>query len=280
MKIAILSGKGGTGKTTITGNLATFLKNCTMIDTDVEEPNSHLFFSMENKKHEKVYGKVPEIDESKCILCGKCSEFCKYAALFNTKKSILIFEESCHSCLGCEIVCDYGAINFKNREIGEIISGRNKEMNIFYGKLNIGGLSGVKIINRLKKITEDEKLLLIDCPPGTSCSTVAAVSDCDFALVVAEPTPFGVSDLKMVVEMLKKLKINFGVVINKAGLGNDEIYDYLLENKITLIEEIPFNEDVAKFYSQGKIFLEESEIYAEKFKNIYRKIEVLTNENK
>ncbi|MGL4999026.1 MAG: P-loop NTPase [Cetobacterium sp.] len=145
-------------------------------------------------------------------------------------------------------------------------------MNILYGKLNIGEFSGVKIINELKEKVKNEKLVLIDCPPGTSCSTVAAVEESDFSIVVAEPTPFGVSDLKMVVEMLKKMNKKFGVVINKAGLGNGEIYNYLKNNNIRLLEEIPFNEEIAKLYSNGQLFFGKCGIYSQKFQNIIMKI--------
>lgn len=278
MKISILSGKGGTGKTTIIANLALSIKKCTVIDTDVEEPNLHLFFNLKNKDIFSVYTKVPIIDESLCILCGKCSEFCKYSAIFNTTKKILVFEESCHSCLGCKIVCETGALQFKDREIGKIVKSKYNNLNILYGELNIGELSGVKIINQLKEEVKNEKLVLIDCPPGTSCSTVAAVEETDFSIVVAEPTPFGVSDLKMVVEMLRKMKRKFGVVINKAGLGNDEIYEYLKVNKIEILEEIPFNEEIAKVYSKGQIFLGNCGIYSQKFKTIYEKIERIVSE--
>lgn len=278
MKISILSGKGGTGKTTITANLALSIKKCTVIDTDVEEPNLHLFFKLKNKDILSVCTKVPTINESLCILCGKCSEFCKYSSIFNTTKKILVFEESCHSCLGCKIVCKTGALQFKDREIGKIVKSKYNNLNILYGELNIGELSGVKIINQLKEEVKNEKLVLIDCPPGTSCSTVAAVEETDFSIVVAEPTPFGVSDLKMVVEMLKKMKRKFGVVINKAGLGNDEIYEYLKVNKIEILEEIPFNEEIAKVYSKGQIFLGNCGIYSQKFKTIYEKIERIVDE--
>lgn len=273
MKIAILSGKGGTGKTTVTINLAFFLKKCTIIDTDVEEPNVHLFFNMKNLKTKAVTVKVPVINHKICNLCGKCSDFCKYSSLFNTKKSIIIFEESCHSCQGCELVCELGAIQFKERKIGKIISGNYNDIDISYGELNISELSGVKIIEKLNEKTKKEDMLLIDCPPGTSCSTVAAVSNSDFAVVVAEPTPFGVSDLKMVIEMLNKLNKKYGVVVNKAGLGNREIYKYLFDNKIPLLEEIPFNEEISKFSSDGIIFLEKSDRYLQKFKNLYKNIE-------
>lgn len=272
MKIAILSGKGGTGKTTITTNLALAIENCSVIDTDVEEPNSHLFFKPSITEIIPIYSKVPVVDLSICNLCGKCSSFCKFSAIFSTNKSIIIFDESCHDCGGCSLVCNLNAITYKKKEIGKIYSGNSNNINFKYGKLNIGQLSGVKIINQLKRLTEKEEILLIDCPPGTSCLTVSAVSDCDFAIIVVEPTPFGVSDMKMVVEMLQKMKIKFGFVINKAGLGDNEIYEYAKEKKVPILEEIPFDKKIATLYSEGEIFSNSLNSYVSIFENIFNKI--------
>ncbi len=257
MKIAVLSGKGGTGKTTVSTNLVNVFKNMTLIDCDVEEPNAHLFFSLNLNKEESVYSKFPQVDETKCSLCGKCKEFCNFNAILPAKKKVLVFAESCHYCGGCSIVCPNGAISYTNREIGKtLFNTSSTNIKVNYGKLNIGELSAVKVIeNCLKSVSKDEDII-IDCPPGTSCATVSAVSEADYAIIVSEPTPFGVSDMKMVVEMLENLGINFGLIVNKAGLGNQEIYEYAHQKGIEILGEIPFSQEVAHYYSNGYLITE------------------------
>ncbi|SJZ80822.1 MinD superfamily P-loop ATPase, contains an inserted ferredoxin domain [Cetobacterium ceti] len=269
MKIAILSGKGGTGKTTVTGNLAINIPKSTVLDTDVEEPNGHLFFNPIIGDIKNVYTHVPLINMEKCNLCGKCSDFCKYSALFASSKNIIVFDESCHDCGACGLLCDQNAISFKKREIGKIYSGTYETNKILYGELNIGELSGVKIIKELHSLGNKENILLVDCPPGTSCSTVAAVSDCDFALIVVEPTPFGVSDMKMVVEMLDSLNIPYGLFINKSGLGDNEVYHFAQKKNIKILGEIPFNREIAKLYSEGKLFSKYLPEYRKVFINTF-----------
>ncbi|MDP0494040.1 MAG: ATP-binding protein [Fusobacterium sp. JB021] len=271
MKIAVLSGKGGTGKTTISGNLVYSIPNSSIIDTDVEEPNQHIFLKPSIEKEISIYTEYPIVNQEKCILCGKCEELCKYSAIIVGRKQVVIFDKSCHDCGGCKIVCDSGAITYEKREIGKIYQGKSHNKVIRYGKLNVGELSGVKIINKLKEISEDEEILFIDCPPGTSCSTVSAVEDSDFAIIVVEPTPFGVSDMKMVVSMLKDMGKKFAVVINKAGLGDDEIYDYCKNENISIIGEIPFDEEVAKLYAKGEMAAEKLPKYKVEFEKIFDK---------
>lgn len=275
MKIAILSGKGGTGKTTVSGNLAFNIKGSSIIDTDVEEPNQHIFLKPEIDKKISVCTEYPIVDNEKCSLCGKCGDICKYSAILVGRKQVVIFDESCHDCGGCKIVCPENAITYKKREIGKIYEGHSKDISIKYGKLNIGELSGVKIINKLKEISKEEELLFIDCPPGTSCSTVNAVEDADFTIIVVEPTPFGVSDMKMVVEMLNDMNKKFAVVINKAGLGDGEIYEYCKEKDIKIIGEIPFDTEVAKLYAEGKIASNILDKYKEKFIDIFEQVKVM-----
>ena len=257
MKIAVLSGKGGTGKTTVSSNLAAILKNKTLIDCDVEEPNVHLFFTMASNIKNSVYTEYPHIDMRKCNLCGECGDFCNFNAILPAKNRVLVFKEACHACGGCAIVCPKGAITYRKREIGVIEQGiSNKGVKIKSGVLNVGELSGVKIIEALLDSINTNEDAIIDSPPGTSCATVAAVESADYALIVSEPTPFGVSDMKMVVEMLRKLRIPFSLVINKAGLGNDEIYQYAAEENIKIIGEIPFSREAAKNYSAGELISE------------------------
>ena len=280
MKIAVLSGKGGTGKTTISSNLAAILENITLIDCDVEEPNIHLFFDIPNNNKKSVYTEYPHIDMRKCDLCGKCGEFCRFNAILPAKNRVLVFKDICHACGGCAIVCPKDAISYKEREIGVIHEGISSQgINIKYGVLNVGEFSGVKIIEELlESITKNEQVI-IDSPPGTSCATVAAVESADYAIIVSEPTPFGVSDMKMVVEMLKNLNVPFGLVINKAGLGNDEIYQYASQENINILGEVPFSKEVAKHYATGKLLHEEIKEVREQFDFIIKNLNIsLTNE--
>ncbi|WP_028857060.1 ATP-binding protein [Psychrilyobacter atlanticus] len=274
MKIAVLSGKGGTGKTTVTSNFAVNIKNSISIDSDVEEPNLHIFMDMKKPAFKPVYTLYPSIDENLCNLCGRCGEFCNYHAIIPAKNQVIVFSESCHDCGGCKLVCPNGAITYKKREIGQIFSGRSKyDTELHYGLLNIGEMSGVKIIDQLKQSTDsDENIIFIDSPPGTSCATVAAVEDADYAVIVSEPTPFGVSDMKMVVEMLRQMKIPFGLIINKAGLGDEEIYHYCRDENIEILGEIPFDKRIAELYAHGKIFSISLPEYKNLFTDIYKNI--------
>jgi len=273
MKIAVLSGKGGTGKTTVATNLALNYKNTVLIDADVEEPNSHIFIKAKVIDKKSIFKKFPVVDMNKCNLCGECGNFCKYNAILPAKNKVLVFKEICHDCGGCKIVCKKDAITYEEREIGNIYSGTGiKDIKFIYGDLNVGEVSGVKIISTLREIIENEELVIIDSPPGTSCATVATVEGVDYAVIVSEPTPFGVSDMKMVVEMLESMNIPYGVVVNKAGLGNDEIYEYCSSKKIEILENIPYSEEIAKLYAVGIMMCSEDEKYNIYFKNIIHKI--------
>lgn len=274
MKIAVLSGKGGTGKTTVATNLALNYPNSILIDTDVEEPNGHIFIKPKIEKIMSVSKKYPVVNMEKCNLCGDCGEFCKYNAILPTKKNVMVFKEICHDCGGCKVVCKNDAITYKDREIGKIFTGKGvEETDFMYGSLNVGEVSGVKIISELRDAVSEKENVIIDSPPGTSCSTVEAVEDVDYAIIVSEPTPFGVSDMKMVVEMLENMKIPFGVVVNKAGLGNDEIYDYCKSKDIEILENIYFDEEIAKLYADGELIGLADEKFNKYFKNIMLKID-------
>lgn len=272
MKIAILSGKGGTGKTTVACNLAFNIGGSYLIDTDVEEPNAHLFLKPIVEEKKNVLVSVPKVIDELCDNCGRCSSFCKFSAIFKGKNKPIIFEESCHSCEGCKIVCPKEAIYYDKKSIGVIRKGKSKGIISLDGTLKIGEKSGVKIIKDLKELTKDEELLFIDCPPGASCSTVNSVEGVDYAVVVTEPTPFGLSDMKVVLEMLENMKIPHGVVINKATLGNDEVELFLKENGIKIVGKVPFDEKIAKLYSEGVIFSEDLKGYRDVFKDIFEKI--------
>lgn len=276
MKIAVLSGKGGTGKTTVSSSLA-FISKMLLIDTDIEEPNSHIFLKENVENIKSVYTRFPEVNMEKCNLCGECGEFCKFNAIIPAKKRVIVFGEACHDCGGCEIVCKNGAISWEKREIGKIFTGKtyfnstNK-----YGKLNIGEMSGVKIIKEIYKNTV-EKDFLIDCPPGTACTTVSAVEVADFAIIVVEPSPFGLSDMKLVVQLLRDMKIPFGVVINKFDEDENIVKKYCDNEKIEIIGTIPFDRKIAEAYSKGEIIADALLEYRENFETILKRVKSYGN---
>jgi len=264
LNIAVLSGKGGTGKTTVSLGLFSVLKNATLIDADVEEPNDHLFIDFNIENTSSITKEYPIVDIDKCTLCGLCGDFCNFNALLPTKKTVLVFDDLCHDCGGCQLVCPEDAIMYASKAIGTIYETSTHSKTFKYGDLNVGEISGVRIINQLKKLIESDELVIIDSPPGTSCATVEAVINSDYAIIVTEPTPFGLSDMLLVIEMLQSLNIPFGVVINKAGIGTKETNQYLEENRIPLLGEIPFRKEFAMIYSDGEIISEKSD----EFKNI------------
>ncbi len=274
MKIAILSGKGGTGKTTLSVNLFSILNKGVLIDTDTEEPNSHIFLKGTNVSTSEVYKNHPVVNYEKCDFCGNCGDHCNFNAIIPTKTKVIVFEDLCHDCGFCEIVCPTGAISYKQKVIGTIHTKEiTKNKKYHYGKLSIGEISGVRLIESLKEMTDNEETLIIDCPPGVSCSTVAAISNVDYAIVCAEPTPFGISDMKMVVELLREEDIKFGVVVNKSGIGNDDIYDYLKQEEIPLLAKIPFTKERALLYSNSKLITK----YDLKFNEIMKDIVKITS---
>lgn len=276
MKIAVLSGKGGTGKTTVSSSLA-FISKMLLIDTDIEEPNSHIFLKGNIEDIKSVYTRFPEVNMEKCNLCGECGNFCKFNAIIPAKKRVIVFGEACHDCGGCEIVCKNGAISWEKREIGKIYTGKTHFNSINkYGKLNIGEMSGVKIIKEIYKNTE-EKDFLIDCPPGTACTTVLAVEVADFAIIVVEPSPFGLSDMKLVVQLLRDMKIPFGVVINKFDEDKNIVKKYCDDEKIEIIGTIPFDRKIAEAYSKGKIIAEALPEYRENFETILKRVKSYGN---
>lgn len=271
MKIAVLSGKGGTGKTTVSTNLA-FISKLPLFDTDIEEPNSHIFLKNNILEEKSVYMNYPKVDMKKCNLCGECGDFCRFNAVIPAKNTVLIFEESCHDCGGCGVICRQKAISWEKREIGKIFTGKTYfNSDTVGGKLNVGEMSGVRIIKEMYKNSK-MKDFLIDCPPGTACTTVAAVEESDFAVVVTEPSPFGLSDMKLVIKLLRDMKIPFGVVINKAEENEKEVKDYCLSENIEILGEIPFSRKIAENYSKGNITSDILPEYREIFENIFEKV--------
>lgn len=273
MIISVASGKGGTGKTTFATNLAFSLRNVQFIDCDVEEPNANVFIKADMNKSEEVKLKIPEIDKGKCTYCGKCAEFCAYNALAVVSEEVLVFPELCHSCGGCKIVCPENAIKWKKRSIGKIEYGEIKDGIEFYqGLLKVGESIAIPIIKNLKRKAKNNKDIIIDSPPGTSCPVIESIQGSDYCVLVTEATPFGLNDLKLAVKVVRHLNIPFGVVINRYNVGYGKVEQYCEEENIPVIMKIPHSKKIATLYSNGIPFVEKMPRWKQKFKNIFENI--------
>ena len=276
MIISIASGKGGTGKTTVSTNLALSIdQEVQLLDCDVEEPNVHLFLNPIIEKNEPVLAPVPQIDLEKCTFCKKCMDICRYGAIAVLKKDVLTFDNLCHSCGGCFEVCPEDAIIEKKRSLGEIEHGKAGKISFIHGRLDIGQVMVPPIIKKVRSYSDPESVTIIDAPPGTSCPVIAAMSKADFILLVTEPTPFGLHDLKLAVETVKILGLPHGLVINRAGLGNDEVKNYANREGIPILMEIPFDKKIAQIYSKGEMIVDRLPEYKEKFQILFGKIRQL-----
>ncbi|MGI6742442.1 MAG: 4Fe-4S binding protein [Eubacteriales bacterium] len=273
MKIAVLSGKGGTGKTLVTVNLAAAAKTATYIDCDVEEPNGHLFFKPEGVKEEKVTVKIPMADEELCSGCRKCVDFCKFNALAYTNK-LIVFDEICHSCGGCILICPEKALTEKDKVIGTVQKGTSGNVSVYTGIMNIGEASGVPIIKKLlePENQEADKLTVIDCPPGSACIVMESIKDADYCILVAEPTLFGVHNLNMVYELVTLFKKPFGVVLNKCLDDENPAETFCIENNIKILGRIPFDNELGKLNSNAEIAVNESEKYRELFSDLLQTV--------
>lgn len=275
MIVAVASGKGGTGKTSVAVNLAVNLDEAQILDCDVEEPNSHLLLHPEVNRIMPVNVLVPEVNEELCDYCGKCAEFCEFNALFVGEEEVLFFPELCHSCGGCSIACPREAITEKKRRIGTLNFGSTDNLEIVYGELDVGEPMAVPVITELKKHIKTGKNVILDSPPGTSCPVVETVKGSDFCILVTEPTPFGLHDLKITVEVLESLKTPFGVVVNRSGLGDRKTWEFCEEKNIPILMEIPYQRRIAELYSRGVPFSTELPGWREKFQELFDQVERL-----
>lgn len=283
MIISIASGKGGTGKTTVATSLALSINSgIQFLDCDVEEPNAHIFLKPRIRERKPAYIPVPEIDEARCNYCGKCREVCAYNAIAvippsdnNKKGSILVFPHLCHGCGACSALCSEKAIKEVNREIGVVEFGSCGKIEFIHGKLNIGEAMSPPLIRQVKEYINSKKTVIIDVPPGTSCPVVVSVKDSDYTILVTEPTPFGLNDLILAVEVLRKLKISFGVVINRADIGDGKVEEYCQKENISILMKIPFSKDIAISYSEGIPTVEALPEYRTYFRELLTKIKNL-----
>jgi MinD superfamily P-loop ATPase len=272
MILSIASGKGGTGKTSVAVNMAMSIRNAQLLDCDVEEPNVHLLLHPKINRVKTVYSKVPVVGETLCNYCGKCAEFCQYNAIFVGAGKVLIFQDICHSCGGCQLICPEKAIKEEKHKIGTLKFGSAKNINLIYGELRIGKPMAVPIIKEVKKHIEKDKNVILDSPPGTSCPVIETVSGSDFCILVTEPTPFGLHDLKIAVEVLDQLEIPFGVIVNRSDIGDGRVNGYCDGKRIPILLEIPFQRRIAELYSKGIPFSVEMPEWRDKFQTVFNKI--------
>ena len=278
MRIAVASGKGGTGKTTVSLNLALSLGNVQLFDCDVEEPNCNLFLEHRLEKVRDVQIQVPTISKEKCDLCMKCVDVCRFNALVKLPKSIMFFPKLCHGCGACSIVCPQGAIYEEGRSIGiiERSASRSCVTELYQGLLNISEPMASPMIHALKTHIDDTRTVIIDSPPGTACPVISTITGADYCVLVTEPTPFGLHDLSLAIELVKELRIPHGVVINRCDVGDEKVERYCSENNIPVLMKIPNEIKIAELYSQGIPFVLQMPQWKERFLDMFRQLQGLT----
>ncbi len=269
MRIAVASGKGGTGKTLIATNLAAVATPpVQVLDCDVEAPNAHLFLKPELGPPDAVGVPVPQVDESLCTGCGLCGKLCQYSAIVVVKKKVLTFPGLCHGCGGCTLVCPENAISETVRRVGVVETGKAGQIDFAHGRLRIGEAMSPPLIRAVKAQEAQEALVIVDAPPGTSCPVIEAVRGSDFVILVTEPTPFGLNDLKLAVETMRALALPFGVVINRSDIGDREVWRYCSGESIEILQEIPDERRIAEAYSRGELIVEAIPEHRERFRSL------------
>lgn len=274
MMIAVASGKGGTGKTTVATNLARCLgERAQIIDCDVEEPNAHLFLHPTVENVIPVTLPVPEVDLSRCTFCGKCAQVCYYKAIVVVGRNILTFSELCHGCGGCRLSCPQGAIGEKPRFLGVLEEGRSGGLLYAGGRLRVGEAMSSPLVKATRKLARTDRVVILDAPPGTSCPVIATLRGVDFCLLVTEPTPFGINDLTLALELVRSLGIPHALVINRADLGDGELERMSQEKGIPILMSIPEDRAIAEAYSRGKLIVDLHPRYREACLNLFHSVE-------
>ena len=277
MRIAVASGKGGTGKTTVAVNLAAVLgKDGQLVDCDVEAPNAHLFLKPQWTARKAVFKTRPQINDELCTFCGACQNFCQFQALAVLTQEVLVFPELCHSCGGCQIVCPVKAITETQQEIGEVRQGNFEELEVVEGRLKIREPLAPPVIQAAKKLCQPSKTVILDSPPGTACPMQTAVKGCDCCILVTEPSPFGLYDLQLAAKVVKKLNIPAGVVINKAGRKTEEIEKWCRKNSLPVLARFPFSQETARICAEGKLLVKLDRSWEEAFRQLLSNLLAIT----
>ncbi|MFW6150384.1 MAG: ATP-binding protein [Chloroflexota bacterium] len=281
MVISVASGKGGTGKTLVATSLALALadsRKVQLLDCDVEEPNDHIFVNATMERSEPVLIPVPVVNEDECNHCGTCADVCAFNAIAVVGEQVLTFPQLCHGCGACSYLCPQGAISERGREVGVVARGEADGLYVSYGKLTVGEALAPPVIKQVKEHVLHDATVIIDVPPGTSCPVVEAVRDSDLCLLVTEPTPFGLNDLVLAVETVRKLGIPSGVVLNRTGIGDAGVEDYCAREGIPVLLRIPLSTDIARLYSKGTALVEGLPEWKDSFVRLYGDIEKRAHE--
>ena len=279
MIFAVASGKGGTGKTTVSVNMARMWgSDVQLLDCDVEEPNAHLFLKGTTIKKEIVTIPIPEVDESLCDGCGECGRLCAYHAIVSFGSKAIVFPEMCHGCGGCALVCPREAIHDVEKRIGVVETLQAENITLIQGCMDVGGVMAPPLIRDVKARLQSGLPAILDAPPGTSCPVITTLRDADFVLLVTEPTPFGLHDLRLAVDTVRELGLPFGVVVNRVGIGDDRVHLFCRQERITILLEIPEDRRIAEAYSRGELIVEALPEYRRLFEGLiekFKRLEVL-----
>lgn len=283
MQITVSAGKGGTGKTTVATNLALALRkeyDVEFLDCDVEEPDAGIFLKPDFESSQPVNIRIPEVSDETCTYCGQCSDACEFNAIATFGENVLVYPELCHGCGLCSLVCPVDAITERDKKIGEIRMGRAGAIDYYEGDLIVGEPMATPIIKELKKRTSHNRISILDSPPGTACPVIESLHGSDFALLVTEPTPFGLHDLKLSVDVAREIGVPVGVVINRDGIGDANVERYCKEENIPILLKIPNDREIAELYSNGIPFLDRLNGWEEKFFQLFKRVERLAEEER